>query len=181
MSTKQVSEGKVLTLTAPEGGVTAGQVVKIGNAIGIVQETAAQDAAVAVAVQGVHSVTKVGSQAWSEGDAVFWDDGNSRFTKTVADGLILAGVAVEAVGNGAGATTGKVLLLPALGKIAAATYAFDAGTNLTAVPGSFADEAAVKAYLDTLVPEIEARLDAQDVANVAVRAILVENGYIPNA
>lgn len=34
-----------------------------------------------------------------------------------------------------------------------------AGVNLTAVPGAFADEAAVKAYLDLIVPAIETRLD----------------------
>jgi hypothetical protein len=34
-----------------------------------------------------------------------------------------------------------------------------ASTNVTAVPGSFADEAAVKTYLDLAVPIIETRLD----------------------
>ena len=33
------------------------------------------------------------------------------------------------------------------------------GTDLTAVPGTFADLAAVQTYLNTLVPEIETRLD----------------------
>lgn len=33
------------------------------------------------------------------------------------------------------------------------------GTNLTAVPGSFADLAAVQSYLSTVIPEIETRLD----------------------
>jgi hypothetical protein len=40
--------------------------------------------------------------------------------------------------------------------------AYVAGTNLTAVPGSFADEAAVQTYLVTLRAEIETRLDALD-------------------
>jgi hypothetical protein len=40
--------------------------------------------------------------------------------------------------------------------------AYVAGTTTTAVPGSFADEAAVQTYLVTLRAEIEARLDAID-------------------
>lgn len=39
---------------------------------------------------------------------------------------------------------------------------FGATANLTAVPGSFADLAAVQVYLTTLRSEIEARLDAHD-------------------
>lgn len=35
-----------------------------------------------------------------------------------------------------------------------------ATTDLTSVPASFADLAAVKTYLDTLIPEVEGRLDA---------------------
>jgi len=35
-----------------------------------------------------------------------------------------------------------------------------ASTNITAVPGSFADLAAVQTYLSTAVPIIESRLDA---------------------
>lgn len=42
---------------------------------------------------------------------------------------------------------------------AAATIALLTSTNLTVVP-ALADTAAVKTYLDTLVPQIESRLDA---------------------
>lgn len=41
--------------------------------------------------------------------------------------------------------------------------AYTAGTTTTAVPGTFADEAAVQTYLVTLRAEVEARLDAIDV------------------
>jgi predicted RecA/RadA family phage recombinase len=58
---------------------------------------------------GIFSLPKVGSQAWSEGDAVHWDAGNKRCT-TVASGNRLIGSAVEAVGSGATLTTGIVRL-----------------------------------------------------------------------
>lgn len=43
---------------------------------------------------------------------------------------------------------------------AAAVTTFSGVANLPAVPGTFADVAAVKTYMDTLVPAIENRLDA---------------------
>jgi predicted RecA/RadA family phage recombinase len=182
MTTKSYVSGDIVQCAAPSGGVTSGLTYVIGGMILVALSTAAEGVTCAFARTGVHTQVKVGSQAWAVGDKLYWDDGNSRWTKTVADGLVLGGVAYEVAGSGAGVTTGKVLLVPGIApSTAAGTYAFAAGTNLTAVPGTFADEAAVQTYLVTLRAEIEARLDAQDVANVAVRAILVENGLIPNA
>lgn len=182
MSTKSYVSGDLVQCAAPSGGVTTGTVYVIGGMILVAQSTAAEGETCVFARTGVHSLPKVGGQAWAVGDKVYWDGGNSRFTKTVADGLVLAGVAYEVAGSGAGVTTGKVLLVPGVtATTAAATVAMAAGANLTAVPGTFADEAAVKTYLDTLVAEVEARLDALETFGVAVRAILVENGLIPNA
>jgi predicted RecA/RadA family phage recombinase len=105
-----IKDGKNMTFTAPSGGVTAGVPVKIGALLVIPVASALQGELFAGETQGVFSVTKVGSQAWTEGVAVFWDNGNNRFTTTSATGLFLAGVAAEAVGDAAGATTGKVRL-----------------------------------------------------------------------
>ena len=58
---------------------------------------------------GVFDITKVGSQAWTVGAKVYWDDTNKRCT-TVATDNTLIGVAVEAVASGAGDTIGRVRL-----------------------------------------------------------------------
>lgn len=104
-----VQPGEVLTLTAPSGGVVTGVPKQIGNVLVVPTVTAAVGIAFAALIRGVVSYTKVGSQAWAEGARVFWDSGNSRFT-TVGAGNLLVGFAVEAVGSGAGETTGKVYL-----------------------------------------------------------------------
>ena len=54
-------------------------------------------------------ITKVGSQAWTVGAKIYWDDTNKRCT-TVATDNTLIGVAVEAVASGAGDTIGRVRL-----------------------------------------------------------------------
>ena len=61
------------------------------------------------ALVGVFDITKVGSQAWTVGAKVYWDDTNKRCT-TVATDNTLIGVAVEAVAGGAGDTIGRVRL-----------------------------------------------------------------------
>jgi predicted RecA/RadA family phage recombinase len=61
------------------------------------------------AVTGVFDLTKIGSQAWTVGAKVYWDDTNKRCT-TVATDNTLIGVAVEAVAGGAGDTIGRVRL-----------------------------------------------------------------------
>ncbi len=109
MSRSFIQSGDVLTFTAPTGGVVAGTGVMIGNQLVIPRTTAAQTLPFDGDVTGVHSHAKTASQAWAEGQAVYWDNTNKVFT-TVATGNTRAGIAVEAVGSGAGETTGKVRL-----------------------------------------------------------------------
>lgn len=104
-----VESGEVLTLTAPSGGVVSGVAYKIGSLIVVATVTVAQTLPFAAIVTGVISYTKPGSQAWTEGVKVYWDNSAKKFT-TTSGGNTLAGVAAEAVGSGAGETTGKVRL-----------------------------------------------------------------------
>jgi predicted RecA/RadA family phage recombinase len=111
-----VQEGDVQTLTLPSGGVTAGTPIKVVNVIAVptVTVTAAEYTAGARTfegkIRGVFSgVPKVGSQAWSVGEAVYWDDTNAEFT-TVSTNNRLAGWATAAVGSGATEETGTVYL-----------------------------------------------------------------------
>lgn len=104
-----VQKGHAVEFTAPGGGVVAGTPKMIGQLLVIPAVTAAAAARFVGYTTGVFRVTKVGSQAWTEGAVVFWDAGNSRFT-TAGAGNFQAGVAVEAVGSGASETTGVVRL-----------------------------------------------------------------------
>ena len=102
MGTSYISEGCVVTLTAPSGGVTKDVPVLIGRLLVIPQNTVAETLQFDGYVSGIHKVTKVGSQAWTEGANVYWDDTNKYFTTTATSNQY-AGVAVAAVGSGAGA------------------------------------------------------------------------------
>ncbi len=101
--------GDSLTLVAPAGGVVSGTAYKIGSLVVIATVTAAAGAAFVGKSTGVFSYAKPGSQAWTIGLKIYWDDTAKNFTSTVGTNT-LVGVAVEAVGAGAGETTGKVRL-----------------------------------------------------------------------
>ena len=104
-----IQPGENMTFTAPGGGVVSGNGYLIGSLFVIATLTAdAGDQFVGLTV-GVVSYTKPGSQAWTEGVKVYWDDGAKKMT-TTSSGNTLVGVAAEAVGSGAGETTGKVRL-----------------------------------------------------------------------
>lgn len=104
-----VQPGENMTFTAPGGGVVSGLGYLIGALFVIATTTQdAGDLFVGLAV-GVVSYTKPGTQAWTEGAKIYWDDGAKKMT-TTAGGNTLVGTAAEAVGSGADETTGKVRL-----------------------------------------------------------------------
>ncbi|MCZ7674635.1 MAG: DUF2190 family protein [Roseovarius sp.] len=103
-----IQPGNTLTLTAPYA-VTSGDGLLVGSIFGVAAGDAASGATVEAALTGVFDLTKIGSQAWTVGAKVYWDDTNKRCT-TVATDNTLIGVAVEAVAGGAGDTTGRVRL-----------------------------------------------------------------------
>ncbi len=103
-----IQPGDVVSVTAP-ANVAAGAGVLVGSLFGIAVNTALSAASVEIATRGVFDVTKVGSQAWTVGARVYWDDTAKNFTTTVSTNK-LVGVAMLAVGSGAGETTGRVLL-----------------------------------------------------------------------
>jgi predicted RecA/RadA family phage recombinase len=109
---KFVQPGDILTLTVPSGGVVKDIPKQIGQIVVVPTSTVAYVAGTEYfegLVTGVVDVPKIGSQAWTEGAVVFWDEGNDRATTSGA-GNIQLGVAVQAVGSGASETTGRVRL-----------------------------------------------------------------------
>lgn len=111
-----VQPGESIEFTAPIGGVTSGVGVQIGELLVIATVTASAGERFNGLVRGVITHAKAPSEAWTEGAHLWWDDTNKRFT-TVSTGNLPAGYAVEAVGAGAGETTGTVLLAPGAGEV----------------------------------------------------------------
>lgn len=104
-----VQPGEVVELTAPSGGVVVGVPKQIGQVVVVPTVTAAQTVRFNGYFTGVFDLPKIGSQAWTEGAVIFWDEANDRCT-TAGAGNIQIGVCVAAVGSGASATTGRVRL-----------------------------------------------------------------------
>lgn len=103
-----VSAGNVLPFTAAADFVS-GAVVIMGGLIGIAVYDVLTGAAGEAKLDGVYTLPKVGSQAWTVGALIYWDAANSRCT-TTSSGNTLMGRAWAAVGSGAGETTGIVRL-----------------------------------------------------------------------
>lgn len=100
-----VQSGKVLELTAPSGGVTSGVPVLIGDLLVVPVASADETEKFSGEVVGVFECAKATGEAWTEGDTLYWDNGNSRFTST-ASGNYKAGVVAEAAASAA--ALGKV-------------------------------------------------------------------------
>jgi predicted RecA/RadA family phage recombinase len=101
--------GDYIDYTNAGSAIAAGDIVVTGDLIGVaVNDIAASNGVGPVLIRGIVKITKPGSQAWTQGQTVFYS-GSNTFT-TVATANSRAGVAAFAVGSGAGDTTGYVLL-----------------------------------------------------------------------
>jgi predicted RecA/RadA family phage recombinase len=103
-----IAPGERVVIAAPAATI-AGTGVLQGSMFGMAQNDAASGAELVLVLTGIFSGAKAASQAWTVGVPVFWDNTNRVFT-TTASGNTRIGVAVEAVGSGAGETTGIVRL-----------------------------------------------------------------------
>jgi len=103
-----VSSGATLTITAA-AAITSGDGVLAGSIFGVAAGDIANGAEGTINLTGVYNLPKVGSQAWTVGAKVYWDASEAECTTTETDNTLI-GVAVLAVGSGAGETTGRVRL-----------------------------------------------------------------------
>ena len=105
MATNYVQEGDVINWTNGTGSaVVSGQVVAIGQIIGVALVDIADGAAGSVAIEGVFSVPKVSAAVIAAGESLVWDVSAGKFDDnlaTPATGDISGppAVAVEAAGN----------------------------------------------------------------------------------
>lgn len=103
-----IAPGSRVTITAGSD-IQSGDGVLQGALFGVAGADIASGDEGEIMVEGVFELPKAGSQAWTVGARVYWDNGNSRCT-TAASGNTLIGVAYDAVGSGADETSGRVRL-----------------------------------------------------------------------
>ena len=103
-----IAAGAALTVAAPYDVLSGGGAL-VGTMFGVAASDALNGAEVVLNIEGIYEINKIGSQAWTVGARIYWDDTNKRCT-TVSTSNTLIGVATEAVGSGAGETLGKVRL-----------------------------------------------------------------------
>lgn len=106
-----IGVGNRVTLTAA-AVTTSGQPVLIGSLFGIAESAATIGDPLVLVMNGIYDLTKTASQAWTVGQLIYWDVATSRLTNVVATNK-LVGVAVMAVGAGAGEIIGRVRLTAA--------------------------------------------------------------------
>lgn len=95
-----VQPGGALDVTMP-GAKTKGDGVKVGTKLfGIAVDTYTSGQAGVIWTQGVFDIAKTTGQAYSAGDAVWWNDTTAKVTSGTGAN-IEAGVVVEAASSGA--------------------------------------------------------------------------------
>ena len=101
-----VQDGRILTLTPPVGGVVSGQAYQIEDLIVVATVTVTAAEALAGAQfeafvgPGVVTLPKADGETWTEGEKVYWDDGDGVVTTDSDTGSNpLIGVAVAAAAS----------------------------------------------------------------------------------
>jgi predicted RecA/RadA family phage recombinase len=98
MATNFIKPGKVVTLTAPTGGIKSGEGFMSGSLFAVAQYDAEQATPVEGALVGVWSLPKGGTPlTFAEGAAVFWDNAAGT-CKASAAGYFLIGTAILEAG-----------------------------------------------------------------------------------
>lgn len=103
-----VAAGDTLEFTA-SADIASGQGVVLGSIFGVATGAVANGATGVLKLSGVFDLPKVGSQAWTVGQPVYWDAGNGHATTTASTHKRI-GIAAAAVAGGAGDTVGRVRL-----------------------------------------------------------------------
>lgn len=152
----------------------AGDVKVVGGLIGIASTSIANGSSGIFKVTGEYDLPKKAAIEPTQGSGVFWDPVAKVITNDPED-AVPAGVVVTAPA----AADATVRVAINVRVPAEAVEALEESTPITAVPGTFADEAAVQTYLAgaNVMPNIEARLAALETAyNALVAAIQASGG-----
>ena len=80
-----VETGERVVVAAPEDA-SSGEFLVVGGLFGVAEFAADSGDDVVLLRRGVFSLPKATGAAWSQGDRLYWDAGNKRFTKTATEG-----------------------------------------------------------------------------------------------
>lgn len=107
--------GEVLEHVA-SGAIAAGDVVVMGDIVGLALVAIADTESGSVSIEGVHTVPKVAGVAWAQGDSLDWDASAGAFSIgiTPAAGDV-ENCAIAAKAAGSADTTGEAKLTPGTG------------------------------------------------------------------
>lgn len=92
--------GDVWDHTGAGNPIQSGDVVLMGDVVGVALTDIAVGATGSVAVNGVFEIAKLSTDTPAQGAPLYWDAGNARLTTTAATHK-LAGYAARGAGNGA--------------------------------------------------------------------------------
>ena len=84
MATNYVSPGKVIRYTHSGTALVSGQVVRIGQTLGVALEAIANGGTGSVAVDGVYTVPKVSAAVIALGESLVWDASAAAFDDNLA-------------------------------------------------------------------------------------------------
>ncbi len=121
MTTTYIQAGDVIQYTA-DADCDAGDVVVIGNTLGVALHAIDNGATGSVAIRGVFTVRKVSAAVIAQGESLVWDVSAGKFDDNLAipasgDVSGASAIAWEAAGNGV--TSIKVCLTGAPGTVTA--------------------------------------------------------------
>lgn len=150
-----IQTGDTVEMTAPSGGVVSGVAYLIGAMFGVAQKTAAEDEKFAFARKGVFEFGKTTSQAWAEGDPLYFDPGTGKLTN-VAGNLRRVAIATKAAQSAD--TTGEAVIVPS-----ASIVPSNAIADLAAITGGEAPTEAEHNATRTAINSILAVLRAHNV------------------
>jgi len=128
-----IQPGRMLSAVA-EAAVASGDVVVHGATVGVAAGAAAIGESYEYASEGVYDLPKTTSQAWTLGQALYWDAATGKVTSIFAGGLPLVGTAAAAALSAA--TTGAVRLGSVAVAMGPASFGFAAaagGANVSEV------------------------------------------------
>ncbi len=100
MAANFLQQGDIVTVAAPSGGVSSGDLVIVGAIAGIALTDADATKDVNLQTRGVFTLPKLGTAVISQGAAVSWDIDPGQVVLP-ASGHYPLGTAIEAAGNGA--------------------------------------------------------------------------------
>ena len=120
MATNYVNAGEVITYTNAGSAISSGDVVVIGQQIGIALVDIANGASGSVAMKGRYTVPKVSAAVIAQGESVIYDVSESAFDDNAAAPATgdVSGCCVAAEAAGNGATTIDIFLNVGVGTVA---------------------------------------------------------------